>query len=110
MPGGGFVISYTDVTELKRTAQALQQSKERLSRIADNLPGTVYRRVMAPDGRISYPFVSAPSRELYGLEPKAIIADAEIMFAAVHPDDRDAFRAAIATSGERLEPMITSSA
>ena len=104
MPGGGFVISYTDVTELMRTAQALRQSEERLSRIADNLPGTVYRRVMDPDGRVSYPFVSAASRELYGLEPEAIIADAEIMFAAVHPDDCDAFRAAIATSGERLEP------
>ena len=38
MPGGGFVISYTDITEQKRNEQALMESEQNIRFYTDNLP------------------------------------------------------------------------
>ncbi|MDX6749503.1 HWE histidine kinase domain-containing protein [Geminicoccaceae bacterium 1502E] len=39
----------------------------RISEIARNFPGVIYRRVLRPDGRVSYPFVSSGVESLLGL-------------------------------------------
>ncbi len=45
------------------------ETERRLTEIARNFPGVIYRRVRHPDGRISYPFVSDGVAQLLGLAP-----------------------------------------
>ncbi len=41
MPGGGFVTSFTDVTERKRTLEALRESEESIRIYTDNMPALI---------------------------------------------------------------------
>lgn len=41
LPGGGFVTIYTDITERKRTEQALRDSEAELRLLIDNVPGMI---------------------------------------------------------------------
>lgn len=92
---------------LREQAEAALQADElRLERIAANLPGMIYRFVMRPDGHVSFPYVSAGCREIYGLAPHQIEADASLILSVVHPDDREAFERSIAISAETLDPWL----
>ena len=74
-----------DVTEQKRAEAALRESQAQLLEIAENVPGSVYRRILHRDGTISYSFQSRRAKELFDLDPDAILGDPESFFEAIHP-------------------------
>ena len=78
-----------DVSELRRIEQALRESERRFQRIAANVPGVVYQRVLRPNGRLDFTYVSAGLRETHGIDPEAVKRDPALWLAATHPDDRD---------------------
>ena len=82
----------------------LEHSEARYERIAANVPGMVYQFVLYPDGRTEFPYVSEGCRAVYGLEPHAIQADANLLIAAIHPDDLAGFSASVLASAATLEP------
>jgi PAS domain S-box-containing protein len=49
LPGGGFVTTYTDVSERKNSEQAVRDSEQRLLQILDSSPLGV--NIVGPDGR-----------------------------------------------------------
>ena len=75
-----------------------------LAAIGANCPGIVYRRVLFPDGRIEYPYVSAAIRAIYGLEPEQVTADPSVLLDTLHPEDRDAFETSLSVSAKNLTP------
>lgn len=77
-----------DITARKQAEAALRESEARLSAIAANIPGIVYRGVVHPDGKIALPFVSAGVGEIYGLNPEEAMADPEQLLATIHPEDQ----------------------
>jgi PAS domain-containing protein len=85
------VGSTLNITDRKQAEIARQEHEQRLSVIATNIPGTVYRSVLHPDGTTSLPYISAGLRELTGLEPDEVIAEPERLLTIVHPDDREKF-------------------
>lgn len=97
----GRVYTFRDVTEEKRSQEALCQSEERFRLIAENLADLV--AMLDLDGRRLY---SSPSY-------KAILGDPQALqgtdsFEEVHPEDKErvmaAFRETVATGvGKRLE-------
>jgi PAS domain S-box-containing protein len=105
VPDGSFVTTFADVTESRRTAARLRESEQRFASIVANLPGVVYRRVLARDGTLSYPFVSPQTRDLLGIAPEAAQADANSMIGTIHPDDRAAHAAAVKESAARNRPF-----
>ncbi len=81
---------------------ALRESQERLQAIHANLPGTVFRRVLHADGRITYPYVSPSlALEKAGVD---LAADFGVVMAHTHPDDRARVREAIHRSARDLTP------
>ncbi|HEY9736000.1 MAG TPA: EAL domain-containing protein, partial [Trichocoleus sp.] len=100
----GVVASIRNLTELKRAQEALQSSEARFQSLASNLPGAIYRYQISPDGQEAFTYMSPGSRDLYELAPEAIVEDASLTWAAVHPDDVASMTASIEQSRDTLEP------
>lgn len=72
----------------RRASESLRASEELLRQIAAQVPGMVFRLHIAHDGRPSYLYVSPGIRELFGIEPDALLADGSLLRRLWHPDDR----------------------
>lgn len=82
-------------------AQATEE--RRLTDIAANFPGIIYRHVLSPDGRATYPYVSnGHDLPLRAGEMGPLAHFAEQLF---HPADRDRWRAAVEDSARTLAPF-----
>ena len=93
-----------DVTEQRRTQEALRQSDERFSRIISSVPGMVYQYALRPDGTLLVPFVSGGFRDIYGLDPERLYERPEILHEGVHPEDAAGFHESVAQSYKTLRP------
>ncbi len=101
---GGAVVTLTDITRRKHTENELRRSERRYETIASNIPGVVYQRVRRKDGTIVYPYISPGIRDLYGLEPHAVMADSNLMLSVLHPEERERFHASLDESAKNLTP------
>ena len=90
----------------KQAETALRHSERRYQRLADNIPGIIYQFQLAPDGSMTYPYVSSGCEELLQLTPAAIVADGTCAIATIHPDDRLDLRQALAQSAQELTPLL----
>lgn len=82
------------------------EAERRLSEIARNLPGMIYRRVLHPDGRISYPFMSDGVARLIGRPAEDFRAPMDFAELARRfvPDDRAEWEAEARRSARELTP------
>jgi len=92
-------------------AMALARSRERSGRIESeyrldsltrNLPGAVWRRLLLPDGRLQYTYLSSGVTYLTGLAPADAAADPSLLQSTIHPDDRAAVHDSIYLSARLL--------
>ncbi|HEX6115350.1 MAG TPA: PAS-domain containing protein, partial [Geminicoccaceae bacterium] len=88
----------------RRTA-ASEESREQLRAIVDNLPGVVWRRVLRPDGMVSYPYVSPKAGQILGYLGDPVREAPAVLFNAIHPEDRPRWEEAIARSARELRPF-----
>jgi signal transduction histidine kinase len=104
---GGIVAIYADITGLKRAEEALRAREEQLRAIVGNLPGVVWQCVRQADGGLTYPFFSPRGEQILGLgrPAGAIVANPEVLSAAIHPDDVPEWQAAFDRSAADLSPL-----
>ncbi len=96
-----------DVTEQEETLLALRQSEEKFRKTVSSVPGMVYEFTILPDGTAAMPYVSEGCRDLFGVEPEAMMKDLMAVWAPLmHPDDFAASQVAIAESAANLSPFI----
>ena len=94
LPTGGMVRTFADVTDYVQAEAALRASEEDIRQITSQVPGMVFRVHIAANDRRTYTFVSDGVRELYGIEPQAVMADGALLRTFRHPqDDGDAHEA-----------------
>jgi diguanylate cyclase (GGDEF)-like protein/PAS domain S-box-containing protein len=74
----------------------------RLDGFSASLPGFTFRRVLAPDGTLSYPEFSDGVTRVLGIEPEAMSVNAQGCLNVLHWADRDDHMAAIRRSSETL--------
>lgn len=79
-----------------------KQIEERLSLVAENVPGFIYTIRVEPNGHTSFPFASAGVEALCGVTPADIRGDAGILRARYHPDDLPRVLALMAETGRTL--------
>jgi signal transduction histidine kinase/PAS domain-containing protein len=94
-----------DITERKRVETRLSVAERQFQTIVANIPGVVYRRVLQPDGRLSYPYISKGIKPLLGHAAAAVQANPALMLETIHPQDRKLFDRAIARSAKNLSPF-----
>lgn len=92
-----------DIGEQKRVERESRDQEMQLRSIYTHMPGTVYRRVLHADGRISYQFISSGVRDLLGFDAEEIIRDPGILTDNIHPEDLDKRARAIEHSARTLE-------
>ncbi|WP_374981285.1 diguanylate cyclase [Pseudomonas solani] len=96
----------TDITEMKRMGERLEQNLELLTELTNEIPGMVFQYMGRPDGSGSYRYISAGSLDVYGLSPEQLKLPngRERILALVHPDDLPAYQNSLETSALALTP------
>jgi|GEM_PF-6459387 len=92
------LVRISDITERQAFEQALQEQKELLREVTDQIPGSVYRGVVHPDRTITLSFVSRGVEALTGLTPETVLAQPQCLIDCIHPDDREGFFQTLQTS------------
>jgi diguanylate cyclase (GGDEF)-like protein/PAS domain S-box-containing protein len=95
-----------DMTQRRDTQAALRASEENFRLITSQVPGVVFRLALGNDGSRKYSFVSDGVRELYGVTPEAVMADAHVLQALRHPDDHEVIEADLAHATTVNGPML----
>jgi signal transduction histidine kinase/ActR/RegA family two-component response regulator len=94
--------------ELTRSNEAHRlaaQSERRFAEVVATVPGVVYEFQIDAGGTLRFTFVSEGARRLFDVDPAALLADAETLFAMVEtPSQLHALRASIARAHATLEP------
>ncbi len=95
----------TDVQDARTVTAALQEERDRLTRIAKVAPAVLHSYRRAPDGSRSFPFGAERIAELYGVPVDGLAADAAPAIAVVHPDDRGWFQDKVDESARAMTPL-----
>ncbi|WP_052754399.1 sensor domain-containing diguanylate cyclase [Calothrix sp. 336/3] len=101
----GLIGVSLDITERQLAETALNQQQERFHRLAENVPGMIYRYVFHVDGTEEFTYLSARCREIYEVEPEEMIKDAQILWKMVHQDDISSIEDTILASLLNLQPI-----
>ncbi|WP_315787448.1 diguanylate cyclase domain-containing protein [Fischerella sp. JS2] len=101
----GMIGVSMDITARKQAEDALKKSEAQFRRLAENVPGMIYRYILHPDGYDEFTYLSPRCREIYELEPEAIIQDSQNLWSLVHPDDSLAIQSLIAESLHKPESI-----
>jgi diguanylate cyclase (GGDEF)-like protein/PAS domain S-box-containing protein len=100
-----FVCIGRDITARKATETALRETEQRLRAIAGNMPGMVFQRMLHPDGRLEYTYVSEGCRAFLGVEPEELMVEPDIFLQVMSSDERQRFLAGLARSAKMMEPF-----
>jgi len=90
---------------IREQQEAIRDSEEQLHSIAENFPGAIFRRLLRPDGSIAYAYGSDGFREIYGIEPSALVRGELRLQDLMHPDDRATFEEGVKRSAADLTPL-----
>ena len=85
----------------------MQEAKEQLDGITENIPGTIFRWLTPKSGSTIPTFVSSRSLEMFGVEPADAIADPSKIWNWIHPDDVEMLRGVLGSYSQELEPIVT---
>lgn len=99
----GFQGIATDIHEHKlaeakhlEVEAALLQSEKLLKNLTENVPGMLFQVNTTEVETLQFTYVSSGCRELYGVEPREILHNSQLILDMVHPEDRASVFDAIA--------------
>ena len=82
----------------------LADTQARFERLAANLPGAIYQFKLAPDGILSFLYISSGCKELCEITPEQVIAEPQLLLSMIHPEDISHFERVVAVSAKTLQP------
>ncbi|MBI3451761.1 MAG: PAS-domain containing protein [Rhodospirillales bacterium] len=94
--------------QLARVAMSeatLRKTEAQYDTLVANIPGVVYQRRLAPDGTVTYPWLSAGVRDVHGYEPEEVLANPRLFLDGIHAEDRTDYKTAIAASVTDMAPL-----
>lgn len=100
--GDYFISTGEDISEIERAEQALRKSEVRYKNIAENFPGVILQYALHPDGTDELLYINKGVENLYEVSVKDALANNQILWDRVHPDDKAAYLKSIKKSAETL--------
>jgi PAS domain S-box-containing protein len=94
-----------DATQRLAQQRALEASRDLLDRLAETLPGVLYRFELGPDGTMRMPFASAAIQRLAGVAPEQVRDMIAPALERIHPQDVVGVVRAIEASARDLVPF-----
>lgn len=91
-----------DVTEKEILNKELISSHDMLEKLSKNVPGAIYQYRLYPDGKTSFPYISDGISELYEVQPKDLMADANAAFGIFNPDDLNSIMSSVQESAKTM--------
>ncbi len=102
----GYVGTITDITARKKMELALQQSEAKYRRLAENIPGIIYRYVVHPDGQDEFTYISPRFEEFYGVSTDALLENTAAIWDLIWLEDVKKLQDSIKFSQENLTPWL----
>jgi signal transduction histidine kinase len=100
---GQVIVICNDLTASLESAHALSASESRFRAIVSNTPGLVYQCLLAPDGAVSFPYLSAGCQPLLGITGRQLRAHPALFEQHILEEDRADYRATMAESAATLK-------
>ncbi|MGE5147405.1 MAG: PAS domain-containing protein, partial [Candidatus Eiseniibacteriota bacterium] len=100
----GFRGTTVDMTDAEAETSTTDENRLRFDALVSSVPGVVYQRRLHPDGKVSYPFVSAGAKDIYGVTAEDIMADATLLMNSAPDEDMESYRESLARSVATMEP------
>ena len=94
-----------DITDRKEAQQELQQAKNQIERITDNLPGVICRYVFRADGSSSIPYISSQCLEMFEVSQQEAIKNPRLIIDMIVPEDLKELREKLSSCIESLQPF-----
>jgi PAS domain S-box-containing protein len=95
-----------DVTEELAQRERVEAQGRQLAELSGFVPGVLYRLMRAPDGAISFPFMSSRALDLLGLDPETVMRSGRELFTVVAREDLARVRRSIARATSRGEEWL----
>lgn len=93
-----------EITEQRNAQKKLKESEDRLSYVANNLPGFLYQVVMDEKGKVTYTYISDGCEDIYGYPAEWIRKDSSYLLEGVHKDDKAIMDDMVDRSYNKLVP------
>ncbi|MCK9513182.1 MAG: PAS domain-containing protein [Pigmentiphaga sp.] len=93
-----------DITARKEAEIAEAEIRLRLTKLLDEVPGTVYQYQLEPDGASFFPYASSGVKRIYDVGPEDIRDSAEPVFRRLYPHDQTRVWESILQSAQSLQP------
>lgn len=101
----GFRGVTNDETSEMQARERIHEAESQLVGITKNLPGIIYRKILKSDGSYDYPFISAGTYELIGIDEEEIAAGDFFSLLSIYGDDVKHYQAAMELSSKNLSPI-----
>lgn len=79
---------------------------DRFQKLSERLPGFLYQYQLRPDGSSFFPYASPGIKNIYNTTPEEVGANAEKIFAVIHPDDVGWVSETVSYSATHLTPWV----
>ena len=93
-----------DISQAKATEAAINEAQAQMHDMTENIPGVIHRWLLHPDGRDELLHVSSGIREVFELDPQALMKDANEVWKRIHPDDLEEVEREMQRCAKTLEP------
>ena len=101
----GIILTFTDITDIKRTQLELRAKHKLLTNYASQVPGILYQLEQFPNGSITMPFVNERIKDIFGCSPEDVKDSYKPVSDRIHPDDLKILKRVRKKSAEDMSPI-----
>lgn len=96
------MIAAIVVALFQHKERQLSEGDKRLTQLAENLPGTIHRYLLHPDGSDRIEGITGSLEAVWGVTPDEVEEDAGVLWNLILPEDLPAVHASVTESAETL--------
>jgi PAS domain S-box-containing protein len=100
-----FIGTHSDISDRKQIELVLQESEAVFHKIALSSPGVIYILVKTPQGFEYFEYISSAVNDIYEVNYNQLLANSNLYFEQIHPEDRENYQKTIEKNILELSPF-----